>query len=376
MTNRGRVDIIIFLIVLGIMLFSLIVVYSASSTFSFEKTGNADFLFGNHFVKVLFGVVALFVFSKIPYQNFQKYSKEILLIAIVLLVATIIYGNVIKGSAREISIGGFGFQPSAFALYALIIHLANLIVKKGVVIQDLKHGFLPSIFWISICATLIMFQPNFSTAALVIIVGIGLLFVGGARFKHIFVSVLLTMPFILIYLLSASYRTERMLDYFKSLVSNEPINHQVYQATIAFGLGGIHGTGIGNSQQRDLFLPEAYGDFIFSIVGEEYGFIGAVVILLCYIIILWRGFKIARNSVDPFGKLTAFGITFAIGLYAFINAGVTCGLFPTTGIPMPFLSYGGTAFLFNAVSIGILLNISSYSNVSEDIQQEIPIEME
>ncbi|MCX8010310.1 MAG: FtsW/RodA/SpoVE family cell cycle protein, partial [Ignavibacteria bacterium] len=259
----------------------------------------------------------------------------------------------------------FGFQTSDFARLALIIYLSALIAKKGDEITNLKYGFLPVLFWIFICAGLIMLQPNFSTAFIFIVIGFSMLFVGGAQIKHIFNTVLVSLPLLVAYLFSASYRYNRIFDYASIISGNVTVKKQAIYSIRALGNGGIWGVGIGSSSQRDLFLPEAYGDFIFSVIGEEYGFIGVTIVLGVYLLILWRGFNIARNATDKFSQLLAFGITFSFSLYALINAGVSCGLFPATGIPMPFLSYGGTAILFNAIGIGILLNLSTYINSPE-----------
>ncbi|MBM4175154.1 MAG: cell division protein FtsW [Ignavibacteria bacterium] len=372
--SKGRVDISIFLAVLGLMLFSLIVVYSASSFYSSYKWGDPELLFGNHLGKVFFGIGALFLFTRIPYQYYQKYSKEILIMSIVLLAITAGFGKTVKGAARQINIGGFGFQPSILALYALIMHLSSLIVKKVETIKDLKYGYLPSLAWIGVVVALILAQPNFSTATLSVIIGFTLLYLGGARVKHLFATVGMTFPFLIFYLAdTGSYRYTRLKNFVEGIFSNQPINYQVGQAALAFGSGGIEGNGIGDSRIRELWLPEAYGDFIYAIIGEEYGFIGAVIILSLFLFILWRGFKIALNAPETFGRLLAFGITFSIGLYAFVNAGVTVGILPTTGIPLPFLSYGGTAILFNAAAIGILLNISSSIHHEEVFQTEATV---
>lgn len=369
--NKGRVDISIFLVVLGLMLFSMIVVYSASSFYSTYKWGNPELLFENHLGKIFLGIAALFGFTRIPYQYYQKYSKEILIISIVLLAITAGFGKTVKGASRQINVGGFGFQPSILAFYALIIHLSSLIVKKGEMIKDLKFGYLPSLAWLGVVAVLILFQPNFSSAALSVVIGFSLLFLGGARVKHMIATVLMVLPFLFVYLGDTdSYRYTRLKSFAEGIFSSKAINYQVDQAALAFGSGGITGNGIGDSRIRELWLPEAYGDFIYAIIGEEYGFIGAVIILSLFLFILWRGFRIARIVPEPFGRLLAFGITFSIGLYAFVNAAVTVGILPTTGLPLPFLSYGGTAVLFNAAAIGVLLNISSTINQQEEFSPE------
>jgi cell division protein FtsW len=171
------------------------------------------------------------------------------------------------------------------------------------------------------------------------------------------------IPILTLYAMSAQYRLNRILSYFGRSDSTEIINYQLTQAIIGFGNGALFGVGPGQSRQRDFFLPESYGDFIFAIIGEEYGFIGAIIILAIFILIMIRGIKIAKHAPDLFGRNLAVGITSAITLYALVNAGVASGVFPTTGLPLPFLSYGGTSMLFSAFAIGVLLNISRHTNL-------------
>ena len=190
-----------------------------------------------------------------------------------------------------------------------------------------------------------------------------MMFLGDVRPRHLAVIVAVGLTAASIYAVSAEYRLQRLLAYIGSADADKDVVYQSSQALIAFGNGGITGVGPGQSRQRDWFLPESYGDFIFSIVGEEYGFIGISIIILCFVVIMWRGYMIARKAPDSFGRLLAGGITTTLAVYAFVNAGVTCGLLPTTGLPMPFISYGGTSVLFSTIAVGILLNISSHAGV-------------
>jgi cell division protein FtsW len=181
--------------------------------------------------------------------------------------------------------------------------------------------------------------------------------------KHLLLVVVSVIPLLAVYAVSAQYRLNRILSYFGQFDSSGSVNYQLNQAIIGFGNGGLFGVGPGHSIQRDFFLPESYGDFIFAIIGEEYGFIGATIILAIFILIMIRGIKIAKHAPDVFGRNLAIGITSAITLYALVNSGVASGVFPTTGLPLPFLSYGGTSMLFSAFAIGVLLNISKHTNI-------------
>lgn len=367
MRQKGKIDILIFLLSLGLMLFSSIVVYSASSGFSGSRfDGNTDKLLVNHLGKVILAVLVLFGFIKIPLDKLKPYTKLFLFLTLVLLFMTVFIGTISNGAQRWIKYGSVSFQPSDIARFALILHLAYLIQAKGEQIKDFKTGYIPVMFWIGTTSALIVLQPNFSTAAIVVFVGFGLLFIGGCKLRHLTGTVLLFIPIALIIIFSARYRTERFEGFVNSLVTENYINDQVEQATIGFGVGNVSGAGIGNSKQKNAFLAEAYSDFIFAVIGEEYGFIGTTTILLIYLLIIYRGFRIAKKCTDMFYRYAAFGITFSIGLYAFINSAVTLGLIPTTGIALPFLSYGGSSLVTNAAGIGALLNISAIVNSTEE----------
>jgi cell division protein FtsW len=199
---------------------------------------------------------------------------------------------------------------------------------------------------------------------MILAISLVMLFVGRARLSHIALTFLALLPPLVLYMISAPYRMKRIMGFIGFADDGGAIvNHQVWQGIIGFGNGGIFGVGMGQSKQRDYFLPESYGDFVFSIVGEEYGLLGTLGMLALYLIIMRRGMRIAKYAEDDFGRLLAVGITSSITLYALINAGVTLGLLPTTGLPMPFVSYGGSSMLFSSMAIGVLLNISSQTDL-------------
>ncbi len=364
--QRNHIDRVVLIVVLFLMVASTVVVYSASSTWALQKYGATSGLVNKHIIKVLVGLATIFVAMSIDYHYYRKLTKIALIVCLVLLFFTLAVGGEIKGAARWLSLGGFSLQPSEAAKFALIFHLSALLATKGSKLEDFKKGFLPLMLWIGSVVILVMLQPNFSTGAMIFILGMVLVFAGGARFKHILLSLSALIPAVLVYMVSAEYRLRRIMSFIghsDKTVTPSKSNYQLWQGIIGFGNGGLFGVGMGASKQRDLFLPESYGDFVFSIVGEEYGFIGTMIFMVLFLTILLRGFKIAKNAPDEFGKYLAIGITSTIVVYALGNALVTLGLFPTTGLPMPFISYGGSAIVFSSFAIGVLLNISAHTDL-------------
>ena len=363
--QRNHIDLACFLSVLTLMVLSLGVVYSASSTWALDRLGESGRVLGSHAIKVLLGFAAIFVFMQIDYHKYRKLTKPALIASIVLLLITLVLGGRLKGATRWLFVGGFGLQPSDFAKFALVFHLSVLMAAKGEMVRDFKQGFLPMLIWIAAVTVLVLVQPNFSMGAMIFAISLVLLFIGRARISHIALTLGALVPLLVLVMLSAPYRMQRIMSYFG--MGDGPglqkARHQLTQAIIGFGNGGIFGLGPGGSIQRDHFLPESYGDFVFSIVGEEYGLIGTLFFVLLFLLIFLRGMRIARHAPDELGRLLAMGITVTITMYALINAGVTLGILPTTGLPMPFVSYGGTAMLISCGAVGVLLNISMQTDL-------------
>jgi len=363
-TERNHIDLTALVCVLTLMVLSLYVVYSASATVALERWGSSSKLMVLHVVKVMVSFVLIIVFMNIDYRIYQRWTKRILLAAVVLLVATALMGGEVKGAARWLRFGGFSFQPSEFARFALLFHLCTLLAVKQHRIRDLVKGFLPMVVWIGIVLLLVLAQPNFSTGVMILGVSMVLLFVGGVNTGHLLLVSAGAVPALAVYMVSAPYRMKRVLAFIGFAEDTAgKLNYQVWQGMIGFGNGGLFGVGPGESKQRDFFLPESYGDFVFSIVGEEYGLIGTIVMMTLFLVFMLRGLKIAKHAQDEYGRLLATGITLSITAYALVNAAVTLALLPTTGLPMPFVSYGGSSMAFSAAAIGVLLNISSYTDM-------------
>jgi len=364
--RRNHIDPLTFIVVIVLMGVSTFIVYSASSAWALQNLKSESGLVNKHIVKVFIGLIVLFVGIAIDYHRYKDLTKIVLFAAIALLGVTLVTGGETKGAVRWLSVGGFSFQPSEFAKFALLFHLSTLLSTKKEKLNDLKKGFLPLLWWVGIVSLLVLLQPNFSMGGIIFMLGIIMMFIGGARFKHLGISLLALIPALVGYMLSAGYRRQRVLAYLGFGDNPEGLvkaKYQLWQGIIGFGNGGIIGVGMGQSKQRDLFLPESYGDFIFSIVGEEYGLIGTMIFMTVFLLILLRGLRIAKNAPDDFGKFLALSITVSIVTYALGNAMVTLGLVPTTGLPMPFVSYGGSAIIFSAFAVGVLLNISAQTDM-------------
>ena len=364
--QKNHIDLATLMAALFLMVMSVGIVYSASSTYALERWGESGKLLGSHAAKVIAGFLAMFVAMQIDYHQLKKISKPLLVVVVLLLLATRALGGEVNGAARWLRFGGFGLQPSEFARLALVTHIATLLSVRGDGVRDFKTGYIPLMIWIVGVTALVLVQPAFSTGSMLFLVSMIMLYLGGAKLTHLGLTLSGLIPALLFYMVSAEYRMQRVMDFVRSVVGESTvtkINHQVYQGLIGFANGGLFGLGPGNSKQRELYLPESYGDFVYAVVGEEYGLIGAVVVLTLFLVILLRGLKIANHARDDFGRYLALGITSSIALYAIVNAGVTLGVLPTTGLPMPFISYGGSSMIVSSLMIGVLLNISAQTDL-------------
>ncbi len=369
---RNHIDLVTLMTVLTLMLMSLGIVYSASASYALAKFGESEKMLTSHAIKVFLGVVGLFIGMRIDYHKLQRFTKIAVIAAVIMLVITIAMGGETKGATRWLRYSSIGFQPSEFAKYALLFHLCTLITVKDKLIRDLKRGYIPMMVWIGVVTVLVLLQPNFSMGVMIFLLSVVMLFIGRAKLSHIGLTFAILIPLLAIYMLSAEYRRVRIMAFMSGGEPTGKSHYQSWQGLLGFGNGGIFGVGPGESKQRDFFLPESYGDFVFSIVGEEYGFLGTIFCMALFLTIMFRGFKIAKFANDTFGRNLAIAITCAITLYALINAGVTLGILPTTGLPMPFVSYGGSSMVFSAFAAGVLLNISSQTELHPRVRQ-VPV---
>ena len=363
-----KLAITIFFDAFALMLLGLIIVMSASSTYSVIRFDSVFHLFNSHLFKVIIAFFLMIFFSMVPYDIYKNFSKSAIIGITLVLIVTLIIAPNIKGAGRWINLGVISFQPADIARLLLLIHLAFMLDDKQDKLHDLQHAFIPMFIWVMVISSLIILQPNISTGLLLVIISLTVFYVGGARVKHILSSLVLFITAGGIAAMIYSHSRERILSFINSLLNGSDLNLQVKQAIYGLGSGGLFGVGVGNSMQSNLFLPEAYGDFIFAILGEELGFVGTVFVLLSYLILFISGVIIAKKAKDKFGQLLAFGITISIITYTFVNVAVTTGMLPTTGLPLPFISYGGTSLVFLCVGIGILINIALSNQKKKDAE--------
>lgn len=369
-----KLALIIFFDAFVLMLLGLIIVMSASSTYSEFKFDSLFHLFNSHFFKVIFGIMLMTMFSFIPYEIYKDFSKPAIIIITFVLVITLFIAPDIKGAGRWIHLGFFSFQPADVAKLILLIHLSVLLEVKQDSLESFKDGFLYLFIWVAIISALVLIQPNVSNGILLAVVSFALLYVGGAKFKHILITALVSLIIVGTAAMLFAHSRSRILTFISSTEHGGSPNIQVKQALLGLGSGHIFGVGMGQSLQSNLFLPEAYGDFIFAILGEELGFIGSVIVTISYLVLFIAGILVAKKAKDKFGQLLAFGITFSIVIYAFINIAVATGLVPTTGLPLPFISYGGTSLTFLCISVGILVNIALSHSIEPKTENQQPVE--
>jgi cell division protein FtsW len=347
---------VLFLVGIGIVM-----VYSASSALAFKKFGSEYYFLKKQSLFALLGIVALISCSRFPYRFFRSLTYPLLILALIFLAAILItgLGYSAGGAKRWFRLGSFSFQPSEFARFALIIYLAYSMNKKKDVLKNFYVGFLPHIMMLFMFTVLIIFQPDFGSVVILGVLTWIMLFVGGVRLWYLITSLVLILPAAYFFMISADYRLKRITSFLDPWQHSANDGYQIVHSLMAFGTGGIWGAGIGNGYQKLFYLPEPHTDFIFSVIGEELGLWGVLIILALYILILWRGISIASNCGDSFGSFLAIGLTTAIGLQVCVNMGVALGLLPTKGLTLPFLSYGGTSLLLNMAYIGILMNIGT-----------------
>jgi len=344
-----------------------VMLYSASSSFSLHETsGASDTLFlRSHLKRMIVGMIVMFFFIVIDYRKLKIIAPYLMIGSIILLLLTkAIY--LIKGinfPARWLDLGIISVQTSDLARFSLILYLAYYIDKKRDNLKDFYNGFIPPVILMACILFTIVIQPDFSTAAVIGLIGISMLFIGGARLSHITTTAITAVVVMIPVMLMKPYRMKRVIYWLGSVFgfngnSAQEAGYQAQQSLISLGNGGIGGLGLGNSLEKNLFLPTPHTDFIFAIIGEELGLWGAISVITIFLMIFQRGIKIAKETSDPFGIMLTVGISFSIIIYTFINVAVVTGIFPVTGLPIPLISHGGSSLVINLACMGILLNIS------------------
>ncbi len=355
-------DPLLFLITVIILGFGLIMVYSSSSVFSLVWYKDSAYFLKRQLLGTILGLGILFMATSFPYTEYRRYIFWFLVLSMVLLVLVLIpgIGKVVGGSRRWIRLGIFSFQPSEFARIALVFYIADYFDRKGKKVRDFVKGLLPVLVIISIVFFLILIEPDMGTAISTVIISGFMIFVGGANVIHLFLLGIISLPVLFWFVFSEGYRRDRILTFLDPWKDPLGRGFHIIQALIALGSGGLLGVGLGASKQKFFYVPGAHTDFIFSIIGEELGFVGISMLFLMFFILIVRGIRISLFIPDRFGALLSFGLITKIAVDFFINVGVNVKVFPVTGLNLPLVSYGGTSLLFTLFSLGVLLNISRY----------------
>ena len=355
-----KFDKYLFFSVIILMLFGLLMIYSASFIWAEYKFGNSLHYTIYQGAFILIGIFLMYFLSKINYQFYYKNATKLLIIAIILLILVLIpgIGIVRNGSRSWFGIGGFGIQPSEFAKLALIIFASKYLEKSNKFLKDYKRGVFPILGILLFIFGLIMLEPDFGTGMILVISIIAILFVAGVNMKFFFGLGAIGIVGIIVLIIIAPYRMDRITSFLDPWSDPLGTGFQIIQSLYAIGPGGLLGMGLFNSRQKHFYLPEPQTDFIFSIISEELGVLGVVIVVTLFGIILYRSIRISLRQENLFTKYLSFGLIFQMIVQTILNLSVVIGLIPVTGVTLPFLSYGGSSLLISCISVGIILSIS------------------
>jgi len=367
MARKLKSDKLLFLATLLLVCTSVVMVYSASAVLAMAKYEQPYWFLVKQATWAMLGLLLLAVTMRIDYRTYREpvVIWTALAVAAVALVA-VLFRAPINGTRRWFAIGGIGVQPSELAKMTAILFCAALLERRMDRINDPRYALLPIGVVVGLLTGLIMLQPDYGTAVSLLIIVAAIVFAAGLSYRYIIGLALLMLPVLWVVLMSAEYRRRRLLAFLNPW--DDPLGEgfQIIQSLIAVGTGGVFGRGLMAGVQKLFYLPEPHTDFIYAVIGEELGLIGATAILLCFCVITWRGLRTAVRAPDRFGVLLAIGLTTMIAFQAFVNISVVLGLMPTKGIPLPFVSAGGSSLLINLVGMGILLNVSQHATALPD----------
>jgi cell division protein FtsW len=355
---------ILLLLVAALLGIGLLMIYSSSTMYGADRYGDSYYLLKRQLIWLGVGFL-LFLFAlRIDYHWLQKRSRLLLVIGVLLLIAVFIpgIGRSGGGARRWLSMGGVGFQPSELVKYLVIIYLADLLSRRQKTIKGFLSGFLPPLAVIGVFCLLTIAQPDLGSALSIGVIGLLMLYLGGARLTHMGCVALAVLPVLVVLVVRVGYRMRRILAFVDPWADPKGTGFQIIQSLIALGSGGPLGLGLGESRQKLFYLPAATTDFIFSILGEELGFAGTGLVVILVIGLVIVGFSIGRRAEDLFGNLLAQGITAMLALQAMVNMGVSSGILPTKGLPFPFISYGGSNLIVSLLAVGILANIAAHQD--------------
>ena len=361
MARKLKSDRVLFTATLLLVCASIVMVYSASALVALERFQQPYLFVTKQALWAVLGLAVLAIAMRVDYRTYrnEKFVWALLALVAVMLVG-VLFSRPVNGTRRWFSVAGFGVQPSELAKIGCVLFTALMLEKRRHRIDDLAYSLMPIAIVVGGLVGLILLQPDFGTAMSLLLVVAMMVFAAGLHYKYFIGSVLCALPVLYLVLVSAPYRRRRLMAFWDPWADPLGDGFQIIQSLIAVGTGGIFGRGLMAGVQKLFYLPEPHTDFIFAVVGEELGIIGASGILICFCVIAWRGLRISMRAEDTFGSFVALGLTTMIAVQAFVNMSVVLGLMPTKGIPLPLMSFGGSSLLMNLLGMGVLLNISQH----------------
>jgi len=360
-----RPDMWLFGVAVALLSAGVVMVYSASAIVAADRFRDPYFFLKKQVFWAFLGAVALWLAVRFDYRRLERIRVPLLIVAGVLLVLVLVppIGQAINGTRRWIRLGPVSFQPVELAKLALVVYLASYLAERRDQIRDFRRGFLPPLAVAAALAGLVFAQPDLGNCLALIALTFALLFLAGSRVQHLAIVIGSAVPLLVVAIYAAPYRLRRMAAFWDPWQDPRGSGFQIIQSWLALGSGGFLGRGMGESKQKLFYLPEAHTDFIFAVLGEELGFVGAMAMIALFVVLIWRGLRIGLRAGDPFGAYLALGITTLIATQTLLNLGVVTGVLPTKGLPLPFISFGGSALLMTMLSTGVLLNISQHGRV-------------
>lgn len=367
--ERGSMDLIFLILVLTLLGIGLIMLFSASYAYAYYYDGNSFHYITRQLAFAVVGVVALLVVSQIDYHILRRFALLLLGGTLFLLVLVLFYHTQATAKRWIPIVGTFTFQPSELAKFTIVVVFAHLISLNYDRMSDPRYGLWPFLSIMGIIALLMVLQPHLSGTILILSIGVVMMFIGGTNLKWFALGGLFLVGAVVVIIFipdAVPYAMSRLEHWINPASDPTGAGYQTLQSLYAIGSGGLLGVGIGNSRQKHLYLPEPQNDFVFSVVCEELGFVGATIILLLFVLLVWRGFSIAMRCRDRFGSMLAVGLTTQVGVQTILNIAVVSNTIPNTGISLPFFSYGGTALCMLLAQMGVVLSVSRYSTVEKE----------
>lgn len=363
MPRKVTPDPILFLVVLVLLALGIVMVYSASAIVALERFGDAYLFLRKQAFWAALGLALLWGAMHVDYRVWRPLVGPLLVVAFGLLVLVLLppFGHEVNGTRRWLRWGPLSVQPTELAKLALVLYLADFLARRRAAVRDFLRGVVPPLLVTGAMAALVMGQPDLGSSVTLLGVGLCLMFLGGVRAAHVALVAVAAVPVALGAVLGASYRVRRVFAFLDPWADPRGAGFQIIQSYLALGSGGALGRGLGESRQKLFYLPEPHTDFVFAVLGEELGFVGAALTVGLFGLLLWRGVRIGLRTSDPFGALLALGLTAMLSTQALVNLGVVAGLLPTKGLPLPFVSFGGSSLLMALLAVGILLNVSQHA---------------